>query len=240
MLENGWEFSAEGDDLYGLDYLYQLYLKAAPDYEGRVTVPLLWDKQQQTIVNNESADIIRILNSAFDSITGNQLDFYPAALRAEIDAINQRVYDEINNGVYRAGFATTQAAYEKAYDALLRRWTGWKTGWRVGFIYWEIRSPRRTGDCLPRWFASMRSTTVTSNAIATACWSFRIYPAIWPGYTKPPVIAETVNLDHIKKHYYGSHKTINPTGIVPAKSRPGCSSLIDRLFSAAAFLIRCK
>src|SRR5690554_7644234 len=122
MKENGWEFRTDGDPpggltgdpLCGSDYLFQLYTRAMPDYSGRVTVPVLWDKQRQTIVNNESAEIIRMLNSAFDGIGATAGDYYPEPLRAEIDRINDEVYDRINNGVYKAGFATTQDAYEQA------------------------------------------------------------------------------------------------------------------------------
>ena len=115
MLENGWEVS---DPLYGFDYAYQLYLKADPSYEGRVTVPILWDKHTQTIVSNESSEIIRMFNTAFNHLTGDQTDYYPENLRSKIDAVNSRVYDTINNGVYLYGFATTQQAYEKAFKAL--------------------------------------------------------------------------------------------------------------------------
>ena len=120
MLKNGWEFSelSRQNPLPDCDYLYQVYLRANRNYEGRVSVPVLWDKQKQTIVNNESADIIRMLNSAFDQFTDCDTDFYPQEQRADIDAINQLVYDNINNGVYKAGFATSQTAYEKAYRAL--------------------------------------------------------------------------------------------------------------------------
>ena len=115
MLENGWELN---DPLYNIDYLYQLYLKADASYEGRVTVPVLWDKQTESIVNNESSEIIRMFNSAFNHLTGNTDDYYPEGLRESIDMINERIYDCINNGVYRAGFATTQEAYEDAYHQL--------------------------------------------------------------------------------------------------------------------------
>ena len=118
MLDKGWEFE-NPEPLYGYKFVYQLYTHAKADYTGRVTVPILWDKQTQTIVSNESSEIIRMFNSAFDDITGNTLDFYPEALRQEIDAVNTLVYEYINNGVYRAGFATTQQAYEEAYDALI-------------------------------------------------------------------------------------------------------------------------
>jgi len=118
MLENGWEFGSKGDPLYAFDFVYQLYLKAAEGYEGRVTVPILWDKKTQTIVNNESIDIIRIFNQAFNDLTGNYDDYYPDTLQPEIDHINERIYHTINNGVYRAGFATTKEAYAKAYHEL--------------------------------------------------------------------------------------------------------------------------
>ena len=120
MLENGWEFDKEtgGDPIGGHDFLHQVYTSVVPDYTGRVTVPVLWDKKTNTIVSNESSEIIRMFNSAFDHLTGNRLDFYPAPLRGQIDDINDFVYPRINNGVYRAGFATTQPAYEEASDSL--------------------------------------------------------------------------------------------------------------------------
>ena len=120
MLENGWEFSDAplNEPLYDADFLYQLYLKADPEYTGRVTVPVLWDKKNQTIVNNESAEIIRIFNSAFNELTGNTSDFFPADKQKQIEEVNEWVYNDINNGVYRSGFATTQQAYEEAYESL--------------------------------------------------------------------------------------------------------------------------
>ncbi|PGN54573.1 glutathione-dependent reductase, partial [Priestia megaterium] len=122
MLENGWTFDkalgSTGDKLDGLTFLHQRYTADAVDYSGRVTVPVLWDKQRQHIVNNESSEIIRMFNGAFDELTGNDLDFYPAPLRSEIDALNERIYPAVNNGVYRAGFATSQQAYEQAFDEL--------------------------------------------------------------------------------------------------------------------------
>ncbi len=124
MAENGWTFDkatgSSGDALDDLEFLHQRYTRDDPDYSGRVTVPVLWDRERQCIVNNESAEIIRILNTAFDGITGSRLDFYPEPLRGEIDALNARIYPAINNGVYRAGFATTQDAYEEAFDELFR------------------------------------------------------------------------------------------------------------------------
>lgn len=123
MLEHGWAFSeiSRDDPVPGIRYLHQLYTRAKPDYTGRVTVPVLWDKQRDTIVSNESADIIRMFNTAFDSLTGNDLDFYPETLRNEIDAINETVYRDFNNGVYKAGFATDQSIYGKAYDRVFNR-----------------------------------------------------------------------------------------------------------------------
>jgi len=118
MMENGWEFSENGDPLYNLDYAYQLYLKADPTYQGRVTVPILWDKKTQAIINNESVEIIRMFNSAFNELTGNDDDYFPPEQREEIEAVNTRIYDTINNGVYKTGFATTQAAYNVPNNAL--------------------------------------------------------------------------------------------------------------------------
>ena len=219
MLENGWTFvkddAATGDDLFGSDYLWQVYLKADPHYSGRVTVPVLWDKQNETIVSNESAEIIRMFNSAFNGLTGNDADFYPEPLRAEIDALNDRIYDTVNNGVYKAGFATTQGAYEEAIaplfetlDMLEARLTG------QDFLF---------GQTLTEADWRLFTTLVRFDAVYVGHFKCNIrriadYPALsaylsrlyhWQG------VAETVNLDHIKRHYYGSHKTINPTGIVP-------------------------
>ena len=215
MLENGWEFEEGGDSLYGLDYLYQLYLKGDQDYEGRVTVPVLWDKKTETIVNNESADIIRILNSGFNELTGNRDDYYPAQLRDEIDAVNSRVYDTINNGVYRAGFATTQKAYEKAYSALFE-----SLDWVDGIL---SRQPFLAGERLTEADWRLFTTLIRFDAVYHGhfkCNRNRLLEFTHiPGYLKKlyevPGVAETVDFTHIKHHYYGSHKTINPTGIVP-------------------------
>jgi glutathionyl-hydroquinone reductase len=212
MLENGWEFE-EGDE--AVDFLYQLYLAGHPDYEGRVTVPVLWDKQTGTIVNNESADIIRILNTAFNDITGNREDYYPSGLTALIDQINSRVYDTINNGVYRAGFATTQAAYEKAYNALFE-----SLDWVDNLL---SKQPYLAGETLTeadwRLFTTLiRFDAVYHNHFKCNRNKLAEFSHI-PGYVRKlynlPGIAETVHFSHIKQHYYGSHKTINPSGIVP-------------------------
>jgi len=215
MLENGWEFGEQGDSLYQLQYMYQLYLKGASDYEGRVTVPVLWDKKTQTIVNNESAEIIRIFNSAFNELTGNLDDYYPASLSSEIDAVNDRIYHNINNGVYRAGFATTQAAYNHAYEELFD-----------------------TLDWLEVRLASQRY--LVGEQITEADWRLFTtlirFDAVYHGHFKcnrqklseysnissylrelyqVAGVKETVDLEYTKVHYYGSHLSINPTGIVP-------------------------
>ncbi len=215
MLENGWEFGAGGDDLYGLDYLYQLYLKADPGYEGRVTVPVLWDKQTQTIVNNESSEIIRIFNSAFNHLTGDQADYSPSSLRTEIDAINSRVYDSVNNGVYKAGFATDQTVYESAVTELFE-----------ALDWLEQRLENQdylVGNQLTEADIRLFTTLVRFDPVYVGHFKCNLrtlasYPnlsAYLRGIYHLPGVAETVNFTHIKQHYYGSHKTINPTGIVP-------------------------
>ncbi len=212
MLGNGWELQ---DDQYGLDYLYQLYLKADAAYEGRVTVPVLWDKERQTIVSNESSDIIRMFNSAFNELTGNTDDYYPAALQEQIDAINERVYEEINNGVYRSGFATTQEAYEAAYYRLFDA-----LDW-VELIL--SRQPYLAGAVLTEADWRLFTTLIRFDAVYYGHFKAnrqRIadYPAI-SNYLRElyqyPGVAQTVNFAHIKQHYYGSHVTINPTQVVP-------------------------
>ena len=212
MLGNGWELK---DDQYGLQYLYQLYLKADPAYEGRVTVPVLWDKQRQTIVSNESADIIRMFNSAFNGLTGNGNDYYPSALRAQIDAMNERIYDEINNGVYRAGFATTQQAYEAAYYRLFDAldWVESLLG-RQRYLAGAVLT-----EADWRLFTTLiRFDAVYYGHFKTNRQRIADYPAI-SNYLRElyqyPGVAQTVNFAHIKQHYYGSHVTINPTQVVP-------------------------
>ncbi len=219
MGEHGWTFLAEdgatGDDLYGLDYLHQIYTKADPNYSGRVTVPILWDKKTETIVSNESAEIIRMLNEAFDEWGDASLDFYPKALRGEIDAVNDRVYDAVNNGVYKSGFATTQDAYEEAFDALFAELDSL-----------EDRLSRQrylAGDRMTEADWRLFTTLVRFDAVYVGhfkCNLRRIadYPNL-SNYLRElyqvPGVAETVDMLHIKHHYYGSHETINPTRIVP-------------------------
>ncbi len=219
MGENGWTFlkedSATGDTLYGLDYLHQIYTKADPTYSGRVTVPVLWDRKEETIVNNESSEIIRMLNSAFDEWGDASVDFYPKPLRAEIDAINDLVYPAINNGVYRAGFATTQEAYEEAFNELFS-----------ALDEVEERLSRQrylVGDRLTEADWRLFTTLVRFDAVYYShfkCNLRRIadYPNL-SNYLRDLYqvsgVADTVNMLHIKNHYYRSHHTINPTRIVP-------------------------
>ncbi|WP_406872408.1 glutathione S-transferase family protein [Aminobacter sp. P9b] len=219
MGENGWTFrtddGATGDTLYGLDFLHQLYTKADPTYSGRVTVPVLWDKKENTIVSNESSEIIRMLNSAFDEWGDASLDFYPEALRREIDAMNDLVYPSINNGVYRAGFATTQAAYEEAFGELF-----------AALDTLEDRLSRQrylVGNTLTEADWRLFTTLVRFDPVYVGHFKTNLrriadYPNL-SNYLRElyqvPGVAETVNLHHIKSHYYGSHTGINPTGVVP-------------------------
>jgi putative glutathione S-transferase len=219
MFEKGWTFNRDegstGDHLHHATTLGEIYLKANPKYSGRVTVPVLWDKKRGTIVNNESSEIIRMFNSAFNALTGDTTDYYPEALRPDIDAINKRVYETVNNGVYRCGFATTQDAYEEAFAQLVDT---------LDFL--EARLSRRRylcGSTVTEADWRLFPTLIRFDAVYVGhfkCNLRRIddYPNLsnymrelyqWPG------IAETVSIDHIKRHYYGSHKGINPTGIVP-------------------------
>ncbi len=212
MLENGWELK---DDQYGLDFLYQLYLKADASYEGRVTVPVLWDKKTETIVSNESADIIRMFNSEFNELTGNQSDYYPEVYRDDIEQLNDRIYHTINNGVYRAGFATSQVAYEQAFYELFD-----SLDWLENIL---TKQRYLVGNILTEADWRLFTTLVRFDAVYVGhfkCNLKRIvdYPAL-NGYLRELYqftgVAQTVSFDHIKTHYYGSHKTINPTGIIP-------------------------
>ncbi|MBT4933055.1 MAG: glutathione S-transferase family protein [Rhodospirillaceae bacterium] len=215
MGKQGWTFAEGGDPLYGLDTLYQVYLKAKPDYSGRVTVPVLWDRQSETIVNNESSEIIRMLNSEFSAFGDNTTDYYPPNLRADIDAINEDVYSRVNNGVYRTGFATTQEAYEEAFDALFDCLDALE----------ERLSGQRylVGDRITEADWRLFTTLVRFDAVYVGhfkCNLRRIvdYANLW-GYLRElyqhPGVAETVNMDQIKGHYYASHTMVNPSGIVP-------------------------
>jgi len=220
MKEHGWTFSkadgSTGDALYNFTFAHQLYTKADPAYTGRVTVPILWDKQEQTIVSNESADIIRMLNSAFDEIGAKSGDYYPEALRIYIDTVNERIYDTVNNGVYKAGFATTQQAYEEALHPLFET-LEWLDGLLDGRRY-------LTGDKLTEADIRLFTTLVRFDAVYVGHFKCNLkrlvdFRNLW-AYVRDiyqvPGIASTVQMDHIKTHYYASHETINPTGIVPA------------------------
>lgn len=219
MGEHGWTFRARdgatGDTLYGVDHLHQIYTRADPGYSGRVTVPVLWDRKEETIVNNESSEIIRMFNSAFDRWGDASVDFYPERLRAEIDAINAMVYPAINNGVYRCGFATTQEAYEEAFDELFAALDEIE----------RVLSRRRylAGDVITEADWRLFTTLVRFDPVYFGhfkCNLRRIadYPNLWNYLLElyqVPGVAGTVNLHHIKHHYYGSHQTVNPTRIVP-------------------------
>jgi glutathionyl-hydroquinone reductase len=224
MGENGWAFAAPDgslspgstrDDLFGSRYLYEIYLRANPLFSGRVTVPVLWDTNRATIVNNESSEIIRMLNSAFDEFSDASLDFYPQDLRTEIDRINALVYPNVNNGVYRCGFATTQTAYEKAFDSLFAALDQLEQ--RLAHTRYLAGSRMTEAD----W--RLFTTLVRFDAVYYGhfkCNLRRIvdYPNL-SNYLRDlyqvPGVAETVNLAQIKRHYYASHPTINPTRIVP-------------------------
>jgi len=214
MLEEGWTFP-QPDPLTGARRIYELYQQADPLFTGRATVPILWDKETHGIVNNESSDIIRMLNSEFDEITHELTNYYPDALAAEIDQVNSRVYDTINNGVYRAGFATTQAAYETAAKQVFE-----------GLDWVEERLQKQRyllGDLITeadwRLFPTlMRFDAVYYGHFKCNVRRLRDYPALW-AYVRElyqvPGIAGTVSIEEYKTHYYGSHRNLNPSGIVP-------------------------
>ena len=232
MGDEGWTFATGPgcipDTVNGFSRLHEVYTAARRDYTGRVTVPVLWDKSRRTIVNNESAEIIRMLNSEFDACGDRSADFYPPDLRADIDGLNARVYESVNNGVYRAGFATSQEAYEEAWhtlftelDALEERLSGrrYLCGERVTEADWRLFTTLVRFDAVYySHFKCNRQRLVD-------------FPNLW-GYTRElyqmPGVAETVNLDHIKRHYYWSHVSINPTRIVPVGPRIDFAALHDR------------
>jgi len=224
MAEKGWTFApgpgVVPDPLHHADYLYEVYVAAQPGYSGRVTVPVLWDKERRTIVNNESAEIIRMLTDAFDAVGAKPGDYYPAALRAQIDAVNARVYDGFNNGVYKAGFATSQTAYDEAVAGVFET---------LDWIEERLSRQRYLlGGQLTEADIRLFTTLVRFDEVYHGhfkCNRRRIvdYPNVW-GFTREmfqlPGVAATVNMAHIKHHYYESHRTINPTGIVPIGPAP--------------------
>ncbi|WP_373001325.1 glutathione S-transferase family protein [Marinobacter sp.] len=221
MVENGWEFRPDSeqhrDHLHGFRFMHQVYTRAAPEYSGRVTVPTLWDKEKQTIASNESAEIIRMFNSAFDGLEGVRadLDFYPGDLQGEIDEVNARVYDTVNNGVYKAGFATAQDKYEEAYNALFDS---------LDWLEERLSGQRYlVGGQLTEADWRLFTTLIRFDAVYYShfkCNRQRIsdFPAL-SAYVRDlyqvPGVAETVDIDQIKRHYYVSQRTINPTQIVP-------------------------
>lgn len=220
MPAESWVFGeypgATKDHVNNANYLYENYLKADPQFNGLVTVPLLWDRKRKTIVNNESSEIIRMFNSAFDEFSNHEgFDFYPEALREEIDAINKTIYDNVNNGVYRAGFATQQAAYDRAFDSLFSALDELEE--RLSKQRYLVGSQITEADW--RLFATLvRFDPVYYNHFKTNKKRLIDYPNLW-AYTRElyqvPGVSKTVNMDHIKTHYFASHKSINPTGIVP-------------------------
>lgn len=219
MPEESWVFAdypdSTPDTINGFKQLSQVYQQAQADFDGVVSVPVLYDKQTQTIVNNESAEIMRMFNSAFSVWAQNDVDYYPQALQSEIDTLNQWLYDNINDGVYKAGFATEQSAYDKAYAALFTALDTLEQ--RLSAQRYLFGSQPTESDW--RLFTSLvRFDAVYYNHFK--CNQARLvdYPQLW-AYTRDlyqtPGIAATVNLDHIKQHYFASHKHINPSGIVP-------------------------
>jgi len=214
--ERGWRFLPDvPDPVNGFTYLSEAYRASDPDFDARVTVPVLWDKVGGRIVNNESAEIVRMLNAEFDAWGDASVDLYPEPLRAEVDALNERIYETVNNGVYRAGFATTQEAYEEAFDALF-----------ASLDWLEERLAQRRfllGSTITEADWRLFVTLVRFDAVYVGhfkCNLRRIddYPNL-SGYLRDlyqqPGIAETVDFDHIKRHYYMTHPQLNPTGIVP-------------------------
>lgn len=220
MREHGWTFDAdEGvieDPLHQARYMHQVYTAADPTYTGRVTIPVLWDKQQDRFVSNESSEIIRMFNSAFDDVGAKPGDYYPQALREEIDGVNAQVYDNVNNGVYKAGFATTQSAYEQAVlplfetlDELDKRLSNQRylVGEKITEADWRL------------FTTLIRFDAVYHGHFKCNLKQIEDYPNL-AGYVRElyqwPGVAQTVSMKHIKEHYYRSHDTINPTGVVPA------------------------
>lgn len=219
MKEDGWTFlPGDGvipDNVLNAKFMHQVYTAAEPEFSGRVTVPVLWDKKTGTIISNESSEIIRMFNSAFDNVGALDGDYYPEILREEIDRLNARIYDTFNNGVYRSGFSTTQKAYEEAVVPLFDT---------LEFLENILQEKRYlTGESLTEADWRLFTTLVRFDPVYHGhfkCNLKRIvdYPNLW-GYTRElyqqPLVAATVHMDHIKNHYYASHESINPSGVVP-------------------------
>ncbi len=220
MLDKGWTFEtddhgATGDKLFGHDFAHQIYTRADPNYSGRVTVPILWDKVEKTIVSNESSEIIRMFNSAFNGITGNTDDYWPEAMRDEIEEVNARIYSDVNNGVYKCGFATSQEAYDAAIDPLFDT-----LDWLEDRL---SRNRYLMGDRVTEADWRLFTTLIRFDPVYHLhfkCNKRRLvdYPKLW-AFTRElyqwPGVAETVNMNHIVRHYHYSHDSINPHRIIP-------------------------
>ena len=219
MAEDGWTFAAgDGvlpDTVNDAQLMHEVYTKAMSDYSGRITVPVLWDKQTKTIVSNESSEIIRMFNSAFDGIGAKAGDYYPPDMRSETDSLNERIYATVNNGVYQCGFATTQAAYQEAVTPLFDT---------LDWLEDRLRSKRYlTGDQITEADWRLFTTLIRFDAVYVGHFKCNIRRiADYPNLSEylrdlyqQPGIAKTVNMEHIKKHYYESHETINPSRVVP-------------------------
>lgn len=219
MAEEGWTFNdGEGviaDPLFNAAYLREIYLQADHGYSGRVTVPVLWDKKTNTIVSNESAEIIRMFNSAFDELGAAEGDYYPEKFREEIETLNTRIYDTVNNGVYKAGFATSQEAYEEAVIPLFET---------MDWLEQRLATQRYLiGNQITEADWRLFTTLIRFDPVYVGHFKCNLkrlvdYPNFW-AYARDlyqqPSVADTINMHHIKNHYYGSHTTINPSGIVP-------------------------
>lgn len=219
MGANGWTFDPVSgvvpDDINNAEFLHQVYTASDPNYSGRVTVPVLWDKKSNKIVSNESSEIIRMFNEAFDSLGAAPGDYYPLALRDEIDSLNDRIYETVNNGVYKAGFATTQEAYDEAVSKVFET---------LNRLEKRLETQRYlTGEAVTEADWRLFTTLVRFDPVYVGHFKCNLkrladYPNL-SGYVRDlyqhPSVAATVRLDHIKQHYYVSHNTINPTGIIP-------------------------
>jgi glutathionyl-hydroquinone reductase len=218
LLAGGWKFK-EPDPVTGAKFLHQIYTKADRHYTGRVSVPVLWDKKTATIVNNESSEIIRMFNGVFGALTNERYDYYPAALRDEIDAVNKRVYETVNNGVYRCGFATAQAAYDAAASELFET---------LDWLDARLSLSRYlAGETITEADWRLFPTLFRFDAVYYGLFKCNLrhvyeYPALWPyarALYQTPKIAATCDLDQCKLHYYGSLRMVNPSGVVPKGPR---------------------
>ncbi|WP_114010067.1 glutathione S-transferase family protein [Cohaesibacter intestini] len=232
MVEHGWTFDPQDgmipDPIHNADYMHQVYTAADPTYTGRVTVPVLWDKKTGTIVSNESSEIIRMFNSAFDGLGAKSGDYYPQDLRSEIDTINETVYHKVNNGVYKAGFATEQAAYEEAVVPLFET-LDWLEDRLSRMRY--LNGPKPTEADWRLFTTLLRFDPVYVGHFKCNLRTIGSYPNL-SNYVRDlyqvPGVAETVRMDHIKHHYYASHDMINPTRVVPMGPEIDFSAPHDR------------